>query len=432
MDRPTRYAASMGIVDDALDVRSKNLIASCTGSSPWHCAANRPSLSNPQKMFSEIKKYPFIDALRGYAIILVVLAHSGQAVQPESQTLQALMNFGAHGVQLFFIASSITLCLSWYGRKSTEQSPVRNFFIRRIFRIVPMYWLAIAFYLTLYGLEPRYWAPNGLNWYSIPLTAMFLNGYSPENINALVPGGWSVAVEVNFYLLFPALLAVTYNLQRSLFLVLLTIGLSQIAIEAFSAIFDGAFSPKQNYIAWNFLSLNFFNQAPVFAIGISTYFLISNPKISRISAIASAAVLAGILILVAVYQRSAFRYLGGYLPLTATWLAMIAVALHSFPTKALVNKPLEYMGKISFSLYLVHFSALFYLDKFGVKASFQKGNISSICYFLIVLTSGCIIATIFHVWVERPGIRLGTRVIHHLESQKSGSHEKARISPGDA
>lgn len=363
---------------------------------------------------------------------MVVAVHSNQAVNSESYTLQALMEFGARGVQLFFVASSITLCLSWYSRKSTEQSPIRNFFIRRLFRIAPMYWLAIGFYLALYGFEPRYWAPNGLTWYSIPLTALFLNGYSPQNINALVPGGWSIAVEVNFYLLLPVLLAVAHNLQRSLLLIPLTIGLSQIASKIFTLAFAGAFGPADDYIVRDFIFLNFFNQAPVFAIGISGYFILSNPKFSRIAAISSAIILVGTMAIVAVYRGIAIKYIGANITLTASLFAMIAIALHKFPIKALVNKPLEYIGKISFSLYLVHFAVLFYFERFGVKAHFQWGNVSSLCYFLLALATGCLVSTLFHVYVERPGVRLGTRVIRHLEEQSSNARNNLRITRGDA
>jgi len=254
---------------------------------------------------------------------------------------------------------------------------------------------------------------------------MFLNGYSPESINALVPGGWSIAVEVNFYILFPLLLSVVRNLRRSLALVLLTLILSQIARKAFSLIFAGAFIPEQGYILQNFIFMNFFNQAPVFAIGISTYFILSNSKLSRPSAILSATVLFGTMILALLYPGGTIQFVNGHLVVAAALFAMAAVALHSFPIKPLVNKPLEFIGKISFSLYLVHFAILFYLEKLGVKAMFQQGNLSSLAYFLLVLAIGCILAAVFHLYVERPGVLLGAKLIRSLEERNSSPRSDA-------
>jgi len=171
----------------------------------------------------DIRKYDYIDALRGYAILAVLLVHSTQQVAPINLAFQRLASHGGRGVQLFYIASALTLCLSWQFRASLEAFPVRNFFIRRFFRIAPMFYVAMAFYLCLYGFSPRYWAPNGLEWWYLPLTALFLNGYHPETLTSVVPGGWSVAVEMNFYLVLPFLLLRLKTMKSLLAFLLLSL-----------------------------------------------------------------------------------------------------------------------------------------------------------------------------------------------------------------
>ena len=113
---------------------------------------------------SDTRKHDFIDALRGLAVLGVVMVHAAQAANPESAWLRKLMGSGAHGVQLFYVASALTLCMSWLARSPHESSPARNFYIRRLFRIAPMFSLAIVGYLWLYGMGPTYWAPNGIGW----------------------------------------------------------------------------------------------------------------------------------------------------------------------------------------------------------------------------------------------------------------------------
>jgi peptidoglycan/LPS O-acetylase OafA/YrhL len=92
---------------------------------------------------TSIIKYDYIDTLRGLAILSVVMVHSSQNFPPRSEVLIQIAAQGSRGVQLFFIASALTLFLSMDAR-SGDQEPrsLESFFIRRFFRIAP------AFYLT--------------------------------------------------------------------------------------------------------------------------------------------------------------------------------------------------------------------------------------------------------------------------------------------
>lgn len=77
------------------------------------------------------KKYAYIDALRGIAILGVVSLHCAQAVPAQNGLLRGLMLSGVRGVQLFYIASAITLCMSWHARRKDEAFPISNYFLRR-------------------------------------------------------------------------------------------------------------------------------------------------------------------------------------------------------------------------------------------------------------------------------------------------------------
>ena len=99
-------------------------------------------------------KLDFVDVLRGLAILGVVWLHFTSSSLVQSMLPAALshvVELGGHGVQLFFMASAFTLFRSYHHRSALEASPVRNFFIRRYFRIAPMYYVAIAYYLFQNG-----------------------------------------------------------------------------------------------------------------------------------------------------------------------------------------------------------------------------------------------------------------------------------------
>ncbi|TSJ38599.1 acyltransferase family protein [Mucilaginibacter corticis] len=56
-----------------------------------------------------IKKYDWVDALRGYAILMVMMVHTGQLFAGSSFHLTGLTYLGDLGVPLFFITSCFTL-----------------------------------------------------------------------------------------------------------------------------------------------------------------------------------------------------------------------------------------------------------------------------------------------------------------------------------
>ena len=97
-------------------------------------------------------KLKYIDALRGLAILGVLIVHCGGHGDNGAipQSLLAIISNGARGVQLFFIVSAFTLFLSMTHKYEQEKHPKLNFFIRRFFRIAPMYYIGIVYYLFQY------------------------------------------------------------------------------------------------------------------------------------------------------------------------------------------------------------------------------------------------------------------------------------------
>jgi exopolysaccharide production protein ExoZ len=88
-----------------------------------------------------------------------------------------------------------------------DSAAIRSFYIRRAFRIVPLFWAAILFYLVITKGEGfKFWAPDGIAAGDVALTFLFLHWSSVTAFNSVVPGGWSIAVEMQFYLLFPLLI----------------------------------------------------------------------------------------------------------------------------------------------------------------------------------------------------------------------------------
>ena len=147
-----------------------------------------------------------LDLLRGVAILMVVLAHCAVATTSIVPGLAAAAGkYGQFGVQLFFIVSGYTMMLTFGDR--VDIAAAGAFYIRRAFRIVPLFWIALVAYLAITKGEGfREWAPDGVSTTDVVLTFFFLHWTSVTAFNSVVPGGWSIAVEMQFYLLFPLII----------------------------------------------------------------------------------------------------------------------------------------------------------------------------------------------------------------------------------
>lgn len=110
----------------------------------------------------QTQKLNYIDALRGGIAILMVIVHhtSQQGSVATPYWFGKLCSLGTRGVQLFFVASAFTLYRSYRNRVLDENKHVKNFFIRRFFRIAPIYYLAILYFIFHKQIGVPYWLGN--------------------------------------------------------------------------------------------------------------------------------------------------------------------------------------------------------------------------------------------------------------------------------
>jgi peptidoglycan/LPS O-acetylase OafA/YrhL len=363
-----------------------------------------------------LKKYAFIDALRGYAILGVLMVHSAQFVAPRHALLRTLMAGGGRGVQLFYIASALTLCLSWRFRCAQETHTARNFYIRRFFRIAPMFYIGIVLYSLLNGTAASYWAPNGIKWWFVLLTALFLHGFHPETMDSVVPGGWSIAVEMTFYAILPLLMKYVKSIPSSVAFLALSLVLCKLSAVIYYDIFAGYYPADQQYLVSSFLFQNFFGQLPVFAIGLLACFVFENEGGLKRRVIIFDGVFGLIVLLqLAVLLRLHVNFLSNYVVFSGIF-ALGALNMAVFPTALLVNGFIAFIGEISFSMYLIHFAVIHFLSRIGFTALFKPGDLSSLGYYLCVVGVSIVASRILYATVETRGIALGKHIIKRLHA----------------
>ena len=366
----------------------------------------------------------FIDSLRGLAFLVVLIFHAGQHGFG-THSLLKLTGLGEFGVQLFYVISAATLFLSLTSRWTKDKYPYVAFFIRRFFRIAPMFWLAILFYVWWDGMGPRVWAPNGISGKDIAATFAFAHGWLPSQINAVVPGGWPVGVEMCFYLIVPFLFMYVRTLQKAVWFFLGAMILGE-GLSHFADRIIGRHWPAETlYMVNKFTYFWLPAQLPVFALGIILFFLLKKNS-AKNSPVQDPAVRSsnGLLILgcavmlaaiCASWKNPILKQHVGY----GMVFLLVAWGLSLRPTMLVVNRFTRYLGMVSFSGYLAQFFALDVCDKlvlhvFG-KTPLHDGSVQFIALSASALGLTLVIASACYYLVEQPGQQLGKTLIGKIE-----------------
>lgn len=144
-----------------------------------------------------------LDGVRGISIILVILAHLGvfEVLPIEYEFLIS----GRTGVEIFFVLSGYLIThLLIIECNSNGNINLRNFYVRRILRIMPAYW-AFLIFCTLISIA-GFIRIDGI---SLTLAWLHIYNFIPQdNLTGILTHTWSLAVEEHFYLLWPFLLCI--------------------------------------------------------------------------------------------------------------------------------------------------------------------------------------------------------------------------------
>jgi peptidoglycan/LPS O-acetylase OafA/YrhL len=372
------------------------------------------------------RKYDFIDALRGLAFLGVLLHHAAPRVPGLDAKVAKVAYQGHEGVELFFVLSALTLCLSFDARRRFERHAVLNFFVRRFFRIAPLFYCGAMFYFWFDRAFEVSQAEGGarVSLGCVVATLTFTNGWSVSWINRLVPGGWSIAVEMNFYLLFPLLFIRLRNLGGSAiaaFVALLGGALASGVARRLLAILGWGSATDLERFTWYWLPTQF----PIFLLGFVLFFLVRPvlrdtpiiPSTARVTALFLLA-LCAYLGLALSFSDTAL-YLGHVL--FGVLFVLLGWSLALSPNRAIVNPVMCYLGRVSFSSYLAHFAVLDLVATYFQRLTpIAGGTMPALAHFAglfsATLAGTVLVSTLTHRLIEMPGQAIGRRVVQFLES----------------
>ena len=353
--------------------------------------------------------YPALDGLRGVAILLVILGHNF-----------GFMNyffFGWLGVDLFFVLSGF-LITDILLKTIGQPNFLRNFYMRRVLRIFPLFYLILIICLLILpsfktlNLDLGYYTKNQFwlwtyiqNWLYV-----FKEPYG----NKILLHTWSLAVEEQFYLVWP----ITMLLIRKpkTLLIIVTSVLLGVAFARY-----GIWAYKVQDLAY--ASLYTFTRIDGICIGCMLALLMKvSPgflkKYTTIIVLLMASVNFGFYF-INNQRSSSLPYLAfvGYTTFAVLFGILVyeaAIGESKMIRILFNNKILKSLGKISYGLYVYHWPLYILLFSF-FRDLFIK-NISSLSYRtaeigsgIIVTAAAILLSLLSYHYFEKPFLKLKNR-----------------------
>ena len=293
---------------------------------------------------------------------------------PHDAYLSHLAKFGDKGVQVFFILSGFVIPYS-LSRRPYERGSACRFLLRRFARIQPAYLTAIAFSVII--LKIVLGRPDSLGFVDLLSNAFYLVPFtdSPWLLNV----AWTLGVEAQFYILvalvYPVLISESPILRRMAFALF-------VILCFLTRVLPEGINPWYVLPTW----------IPFFATGL-LLFLYRLERISRNEFLITATSMVALLL---------FEYTK-LLTLVAVGTGCLILALPKGP-----KLPGHFLGKISFSLYLVHLPVVIALATW-LNSLFPLNKYPDLSVALL-FSASLAVSVPFYLLVEKPSQAWSTRL----------------------
>ncbi|WP_034193473.1 MULTISPECIES: acyltransferase family protein [Burkholderia] len=309
------------------------------------------------------ERFQHIDAMRAIAVILVIWTHYAERFvelagsQQALDALQRSVNFGRIGVVIFFAISGMLIPTSLHG----DLGPgTKRFVIRRFFRLYPAYWLALpAGYFVHWVLFDKTMDAHGMLANVTMIPAAF-------GASLILPHGWTLETELYFYVVCLLLFWCGW-LHRMLHLCVVTVALcalfaSTVALHVFPAEMLSQYKTMPYHLGIMFWGACF-RQAYDAPSKLLRLRLAASGPLSRLSMTYRAALAYVTITVVGVALAGAIddwrHHNAFHLPISLAYMIGIAAFAMLATVLKLRNRPLAWIGKISYSVYLLHSLPLF-------------------------------------------------------------------------
>ena len=365
---------------------------------------------------------PTLDGIRGTAVLIVIASHLPVLLRYQSVTpwhlLNRLLSGGFLGVDIFFVLSGFLITSLLLKEHSNNlQINLSHFYARRARRLLPALYLLLVVDFAISVVEKS--SLTG-QWNETWTSILYLNNWyyvlpwlrhGSTNFESNLGHLWSLAVEEQFYLLWPMVLILLLKFRRSKVVVPIFIALFIVAVVLHRTVL------WHDHVSWMVILIRTDARLDSLLVGALLAFFFRHVDVHK-TVLKWLAYAALPLFIMSAYQgpSSPIFYSSGF---TLVAFAVFVMILASIEQAWIVSRVLEqswlrFIGRISYGLYLWHFVVFMFLSK-----HFFVGP----RIFRIIVGLSITLAITLMSWyvVEQPALRLKNRRFQKFSHSGVGS-----------
>jgi len=352
---------------------------------------------------------PQLDGIRAIAVMLVFAAHAGYAhIVP-----------GGFGVTIFFFLSGYLITSLLRSEAGlTGDISFRNFYLRRTLRIIPP--LIITYFVVMLLC----WSGliiDPIHWSRVPSQFLFYANYltDPQGLPHLAV--WSLAVEEHFYLLFPLIFAMVLRKRtgREAALLCAVVCAAALFVRVYNVCTLADFHMNYQYTHTRIDSILFGCCLAVWNNPILDRGQAYKPKPSHV------AVALAVILFCLFYRNERFRESLRYTLQGGALFVLFSFALQGkgLVKKMLSSKPAQLLGLYSYSIYLIHPSAIKVFE-YGFPA------MPSLIRIALAFAATILYAMAMYYCVERPCANLRRALQPKVQKKRRSDRSEAPVAAG--
>lgn len=371
---------------------------------------NQSIPTTPQKFYG-------LDNLRAFAIIMVILFHYPRWFDHPAW-FPDVLKFGWTGVDLFFVLSGFLIASQLFAQIIKEGSfSMKEFYIKRFFRILPVYYFVLAMYFLFPVLRGDQLLPP--LWKFLTFTHNI--GFTDFDTHRAFGVVWSLCVEEHFYLLLPVtlllLLKTGWLKKAGVLLLILFVAGFIIRLYCWYELYIPQSNGIENRALWiqtiyypTYCRLD----GLLVGVAIAALYNYLTSLFSRLSKYANGIIAVGLLILTIAYflfinsigfGRSIFSF-----PMVSIGFGCMVLGaiipnsfLYQWKSKALTK-----IAELSYALYLIHMGVILLTQ--NIFFDFGLAKDSNLTFVLSMIF--CVaIALLLHYGIEKPFMKMRNRFI---------------------
>ena len=363
--------------------------------------------------------FPGLNGLRFFAASAVIITHVELLKQQvgldslwDEKKHPVLFNLGGLGVYFFFVLSGFLITyLLLVEKEKTNRISIKDFYLRRIFRIWPVYYLLVVLAFFIFPhiplLELKYfqrffcdnfWLKFFLFMFMLPNLALGFFHSIPHAGHA-----WSIGVEEQFYLIWPWMVRKSGNLLKTIFLFILILLAIKITVLVISSQL-----PASSFLKGikEFVAMLKLECMAIGGIGACIVFQKRNRILSWIFHPASQ-LLSIILIPALIFLMPSRLQDGEHIIYALLFLVVILnVALNPGSFIKLENSLFNFLGNISYGMYMYHMFIIVLILK--TSPALTKGTVNAY-YYVASFVLTIIVSALSYYLYERMFIRMKSR-----------------------